>query len=104
MHPCHEDLVELYKRDPEEFCVVTRKMIEDFIESIPNETNRNRCRGLQFRIDNELRHYHDPIARMNKMVELLWKGVNEFKSAIKGELEVPTHQADVIPFDRDNHN
>jgi len=63
-------------------------MIEDYIASIPDEISRKKCAGIQFRLDHELSKYHDPIARMNKMVEIFWKGVYEFNHALKGTIEI----------------
>ena len=61
---------------------VTRKTIEDFIDSIEDEDRKLRLEQLQFRIDRELHTYKDPVARMNKMVELFWAGVAEFDEAL----------------------
>ncbi len=78
----------LYKTDPEQFQAISRKMIEDYIASIPDEISRKKCAGIQFRLDHELSKYHDPLARMNKMVEIFWKGVYEFNNALKGTIEI----------------
>lgn len=42
-----------------------------------------KLRKFQATIDRELKHYTNPIARMNKMVELFWKGVKDFHEVIK---------------------
>jgi Protein of unknown function (DUF3135) len=83
-----DQLSELYKNNPEEFQIATRQMIDDYIASIPNEVSRRKCAGLQFRLDHELKRYHDPIARMNKMVEIFWEGVSLFNSALNGGHEI----------------
>ena len=96
----HDELVRLYCTDPYEFCRVTQKMIDDFIKSIPNDISRFQCRGLQHRIEGELKNYKDPIARMNRMVELFWEGVSKF-SAVLNEEPVDVHEqptAKIIPF------
>jgi hypothetical protein len=67
---------------------VTRSTIEEFINSIEDEERRLKLQRLQFRIDRELRNYKDPVARMNKMVELFWEGFKEFDEVLqhfKGE-------------------
>lgn len=43
-----------------------------------------RLRKIQAGIDRELRRYKDPVARMNKMVELFWKGFAKFHRALNG--------------------
>ena len=93
-----EDLPELYESNPELFEEVAQQLITEFIASIPDSANRRRCEGLQFKINAELTHCHDPVARMNKMVELFWSGVFEFNSALKGEYEEPSENAQIIPF------
>jgi len=59
-----DSLSGLYKTDPEQFQTVTRQMIEDYIASIPDETSRRKCAGIQFKLDHELSKYQDPLARM----------------------------------------
>ena len=61
--------------------MTTRKDIEDFIESVPEE-RREHLRRLQWRIDQELAKYKDPVQRFNKMVEMLWEGVDRLQLAL----------------------
>ena len=63
--------------------MTTRQDIEDFIDSVEDEDQKLKLQQLQFRIDRELRKYKDPVARMNKMVELFWEGFNEFNNILK---------------------
>ena len=79
----HDELSELYKNDPEEFQIRCRAMIDEYIESVPEE-KRQALRQLQWRIDGQLSKYKDPIARMNKMCELFWEGFAEFQQAMNG--------------------
>jgi len=65
----------------DELIAYKEKLIEDFISSLPEE-RQQRLRQLQWKIDGELRKYKDPIARMNKMIELFWDGVAEFKEVL----------------------
>lgn len=81
-------LAGLYKTDPEKFRTVSRQMIEDYIAGIPDEISKRKCAGIQFKLDHELRKYQDPIARMNKMVEIFWHGVNQFNNALNGNVEI----------------
>lgn len=56
--------------------------LADFIENLPPE-RRKKMEQLQWKIDGELLKYKNPIARMNKMAELFWEGVNKFNEVIK---------------------
>lgn len=80
----YDDLMEI--KDLDEFEIARQKLIDDFIESLP-EDRQLKARQLQFRIDRELRGYTNPIARMNKMVELFWEGFNEFNATIHNASE-----------------
>lgn len=68
--------------DPDKFQEEADKIIRDFIDSVP-ERHRVRLEQCQWRIDNELRKYKDPVARMNRMVELFWEGFNEFNGELR---------------------
>ncbi|NOT12563.1 MAG: DUF3135 domain-containing protein [Methylococcaceae bacterium] len=83
-----DTLSRLYKTDPEQFQLITRQMIEAYIASIPDEISRKKCAGTQFRLDHELGKYNDPIARMNKMVEIFWQGVYQLHSSLNGTIEI----------------
>ena len=78
--------LDLYaETDPDKFEAIRRELIEAAIESFP-ERHRQRARGLQFRLDCELRKYKDPISRMNRMVELFWEKFDEFQAAVNDPL------------------
>ncbi len=97
-----ETLSGLYKTDPEQFQKTTRQMIEDYITSIPDEVSRKRCAGIQFKLDHELSKYHDPIARMNKMIEIFWEGVHQLHNALNGTIEIKESTAnDTVIFMND---
>lgn len=63
--------------NPEKFETIRREMIKTVIESYPQEIQQ-RFYGLQFTLDCELRKYRNPVARMNRMVEIFWNKVDEF--------------------------
>jgi len=67
---------DLYERDPEEFAQYIATLIEEFMESLP-EDKRERYRAKQWRIEQELNGIVDPLARMNKMVSIFWNGVED---------------------------
>lgn len=81
------ELEGLYERDPARFEKHSRDLIEAFLASAP-ESQRARMWGLQRRIDAELSRYRDPVARMNRMVELFWNHVHYFLEALEHPDEV----------------
>ena len=101
-----EDMVRMYEDDPEAFDRERQEIIDDFIENLPNEECRLRMRQFQFRIDSQLRKYKDPVARMNKMVELFWEGFKTFQETLHacatGNPMVSANQpnAEILPFYR----
>ena len=97
-------MAELYHSDPQAFEAMRRLLIEETIEGFPEE-HRTRAYGLQLRIDAELGRYRDPVARMNRMVEIFWDGVRNFQQALtdpnsllRERQERKTDPAKVIPF------
>lgn len=95
----HERMNALYLSDPEAFYVEVRRLIEEAINrAAPG--NQPSLRGLQFQIDTKLARYKDPVARMNEMVRLLWKGVGRLDAVLRGE-SLPTYAkpATVLPFE-----
>lgn len=93
----HDDLHKLYLTDPEEFDRQTRQMIDDYINSLPEE-RQQRARQHQWKIDQTLSHYKDPVARMNKMVEMLWSGVDKFQKVLSNPKVVAQKSATIKPF------
>jgi len=67
----------LYQKDPVEFERISRELIRQTIASFP-EHYQKRAEGLQFRIDCLLSRYTDPVARMNRMVEIFWEYFQQF--------------------------
>jgi hypothetical protein len=99
-----EKLSKLFQDDPEEFEKYRQMVIEEFINNLPEE-RQQRARGLQFRIDNEMRKIKNPLARAAKMNSMMVDSLMElqgvFKVALGGtELPEPTEKADVLPFAR----
>jgi hypothetical protein len=76
-----EKLTGLYQEDPELFEAERKKLIQETIDSFPPEY-RTRAQGLQFKIEATLDRYKDPVARMNKMVELFWGYFQDFQDVI----------------------
>lgn len=81
----YEELVDI-RNDEKAFDEKANQIINDFISSLPKE-RQQRARAIHFRISTQLRNINDPIARMNKMVEIFWDGVEEFRNVLNGEVE-----------------
>lgn len=71
-----DDMVKMYQDDPDGFEAEAREAIDSFISSVPEECQQQ-LRQLQWKIDGTLRPFKDPVARMNKMVEIFWPMVQE---------------------------
>mgnify|MGYP001818249402 CR=1 FL=1 len=84
-----DKIQQLYKDNPEEFAALARHEIYNYIYTIPNEKRRDDLLELQEKIDRDLSHYKDPIARMNRMVELFWIQVRLLDEALNGVLQSP---------------
>ncbi len=77
-----EYLKELYKKDPDEFEIVTTVMIDSVI-STARADNREKLRAKQWRLQQDLKKIKDPLERMNRMVSIFWSGVHEFVNVTK---------------------
>nr|NIS40822.1 DUF3135 domain-containing protein [Desulfuromonadales bacterium] len=106
--PIYDELRALYERSPEEFERRRRELIDEAIERFP-PSRRQRALGWQFRLETALRHYRDPVARMNKMIEILWGQVETLRQALNGELpgqdpaEPRRRNGKVLPFQNTRH-
>jgi len=95
----------LYQKDPEQFEKQSQELIRQTIEKFPEE-HRRRAYGLQFQLEATLSHYKDPVARMNKMVEIFWDQFRKFQEAVTDPLRViderkeHTGEGKVIPIRR----
>ncbi len=101
----YERLVKL-KDDPVEFDKAKNEVFENFIQCYP-EPRRERLRSMQWRIEQELKRYKDPVARFNHMVAMFFEGVQKFHLTLagvaKGEAtSQPTDSNKVIAFKRPN--
>jgi len=99
---CFDRLSQLFLDDPVAFEEYRLNVIEECISKLPEE-RQQRARGLQFRIDNELRNIKNPLvraARLNSMmIESLMKLDGLFKVASgQDTLPKPNEKADVLPF------
>lgn len=81
MRDTFNELKELFETNPPEAEERVKQILEEYISTLP-EDRQQRARAYNWRIQQELRNYKDPIARMNKMVEMFWKGFSEFQQAL----------------------
>lgn len=93
----------LYRTDPPRFEQLRQDLIRQTIETFP-PSQRARAYGIQFELDAVLSRYHDPVARMNKMVEIFWEQVGRFLETVSDPAEAlakrerDRHDAQVIPL------
>ena len=66
--------------DPDLFQEIFELHLEEYLSTLPPD-RRLKAEQLQWTIDGTLRKYKDPVARMNKMAELFWKGVGDLIDA-----------------------
>lgn len=77
MENVYARLVKL-KDDPEAFSAEADTIFEDFIAGVPEE-RQQRLRAMHWKIQQDLRHYTDPVARLNKFIEIFYEAY--FKNA-----------------------
>ena len=96
-----DEMQRLYKENPEEFVALSRDKIYDYIYSVPNPQRQEQLMALQCKIDRDLSRYVDPIARMNRMVELFWMQVRLLDDALNllpAEKTEPKMPDNVVKF------
>ncbi len=57
--------------------------VQEYLDTIDDPDRKKKLLQLQLNIEKELRQYKDPVARMNKMVELFWEGFEEFNDVMR---------------------
>ncbi len=92
----HDQLHQLFITDPVAFEQERQRLIEQTIKTAKPE-NQARLRALQWNIDQQLSHYHHPVARLNKMIELFYDGLFRFRDALNGKYPTRTNTS-VLPF------
>lgn len=76
----YEALLEL-KDHPELFDEKVDSIWEEFYSGLTPE-RAQRAKQFRWQIEGQLRGYKDPVARMNKMIELFWRGFQTFQLAL----------------------
>jgi hypothetical protein len=78
----YEELKGLVQQSPQAFEARRRQLIDEAIEGMP-AARRQQARQWQFQLEMTLRRYKDPVARMNKMVEILWQQLAHLQRALR---------------------
>lgn len=106
--PCHDELFQLARNDPQAFERLTRTMIDSQIELAP-ERVRPRLRGLQFHIDGIRCVSRSAMGAAVKIYQMMWDSflqLNDNLQAVVNPAEAPggAHKArqiaQVIAFQR----
>ena len=79
------DFHDLINNDPDNFERIVREHIESKLIEIADGDEQKlwKLKKLQNSIDKEMDKYHNPITRLNKMVEIFYSGLNEFNEALQ---------------------
>ncbi|MEZ4599466.1 MAG: DUF3135 domain-containing protein [Syntrophotaleaceae bacterium] len=101
-----ERLAGLYQQDPEEFERVSKALIREALDKLPQE-QRARGYGLQMRIEHRLRPFKDPVARMNEMIVIFWENFYKFQQILNHPGRAVNRKkagssAKIIPITRKN--
>ena len=76
-----DEMATLSINDPDEFDRLHRQLVNDFIDTIPDEECRERFRARQSNLMQKLSLEKDDTQRYNKMVEIFWEQFHEFNDA-----------------------
>lgn len=87
MNVTFDELKTLYETDPAAAEVKVVQIMDEYISTLSPE-RQQRARAFNWRIQQELRNLIDPIARMNRMVEMFWAGVKEFQQVLQNPEKV----------------
>lgn len=99
----YEELTKL-RDNPEEFEERADQIWEAFFSDMDEEEEK-RARQFKWQMDAQLRGIKDPIARMNKMVELFWQGFQSFHLALTNPNQLIARSQDgskavILPIER----
>ncbi len=99
MNVTFDELKTLYETDPPAAEEKAKQIINEYISTLEPE-KQQRAQAFQWRIEQDLKKFKDPIARLNRMVEMFWKGVKEFQRTLENPVEVLDQQGNpsVVKF------
>ncbi len=100
-----DTMMNLAKNNPEEFEALRQTLINNFIESLPEE-NQHRMKCLQWRIDRTREQSKTPLAACMALTEMMWDSFEQLNALfleMKGsdsrvKVSVPLQTADILPF------
>lgn len=78
-----DTLSRLAQEDPDAFEEYRKATLEGYFSSLPEEQS-TRARQLQWRLDGELLHIKDPLARMNHVMGKMFESVYELNDLLNG--------------------
>jgi len=90
----YNELKEL-NNNPELFNNRARQIIDEELKNCPEEY-KEQFERKQWKLEQDLRKFKNPVARMNKMCEIFWHGVFEFKHVLETGQKLHTKKAKVI--------
>jgi len=97
-----DDLIDLLEKSPEDFEEYRKAYINKQIERICGDCPERleRCKKFQWRLEQELRKYKDPLARYNAMIKMFWDQFSEFQQAVNlQQITAEAKQnADILQF------
>jgi hypothetical protein len=99
MNVTFDELSTLFDTDPVAAEAKVKEIMEEYISTLTPE-RQQRAHAFNWRIQQELRNFKDPTARMNRMVEMFWIGVKEFQQTLQNPEEVLNQQGEpsVVKF------
>lgn len=99
-----DTLVKL-KDDPEAFDRERQRLLEETISSFPEE-KQQRARSMQWKLEQDLDKFKDPVARYNQIIKMFYAQLSIFQDSLNGLLtgQSPqvTDKAPVLEFKKKN--
>lgn len=91
-------VVELHKNDPEKLEKLQKEIVEDYINSVP-ERNKNRLRGIQFKIDSIRKLSQNSTQSYLKIADMFWsEGFTRFNDILNGEHDLNVNEENIVQF------
>lgn len=91
MNVTFDELKTLFETDPLAAEVKVKEIMDEYITTLTPE-RKQRAEAFNWRIQQDLRNFKDPTARMNRMVEMFWTGVKEFQHVLEHPQQVLDQQ------------
>lgn len=99
--PAFDVLLDLARNDPEALEELRRNLTQSVIDAAPNEANRRRLRGLQFRVDMERERAKTPLAATIRISELMCQSLAELHRTMVTTTEIELTEVIGPDFDID---